>query len=139
VPTLFHAPLTLTASSKSGLRRSPLSTNAFTCRCDWAHNALARVIFRMPDWIRDALVPVICACRISDWDCVALAHDLKIEDVFVKTMVRRPYSIPVTLNIHCEVTTCMWTAKQSPCDVDSKRINLAESVSISRTSLRRSC
>jgi hypothetical protein len=84
-------------------------------------------------------VPVICACRISDWDCVALAHDLKIEDVFVKTMVRRPYSIPVTLNIHCEVTTCMWTAKQSPCDVDSKRINLAESVSISRTSLRRSC
>ncbi len=66
-----------------------------------------------------------------DWDCVA--RDLKIEDVIVKTMVRHPYSIPVTCNIHCEVTTRERTAKESSCDVDT-----AESVWISRTLLPRS-
>jgi hypothetical protein len=41
---------------------------------------------------------------MPDWDYITLARDLKIEDIFVKTMVRCPYPIPVTHN-NCEVTT----------------------------------
>ena len=61
---------------------------------------------------------------MSDLDFVALARDLKIEDVFIKTMVRRPYAIPVMRNMHCEVTTRERTTKESPCDVDTKRMKI---------------
>ena len=114
------------------------STHGFARRHDWACNALACPIFHMPDWTRDVLARVICHCHMSDWDYIALAHDLNIEDVFVKTMVRRSYSIPVTRNIHCEVTTCERTAKESPCDVNTNRMKLVESIWISRTLLPRS-
>jgi hypothetical protein len=77
----------------------------------------------------------ICPCRMSDWDCVVLTRDLKNEDVFVKTMVRHPYPIPVSCNIYLEVTTRERTTKESPCNVDTKQMKLAESVWISRTSL----
>lgn len=60
-----------------GLRLSPFSTRTFACRRDWACNVLVCAIFRMPDWACDTLMHAICSCRIFDWDCVILAHNLK--------------------------------------------------------------
>jgi hypothetical protein len=37
------------------------------CR-DWTPNTLARMIFRMLDWARNALAHAICPYRISDWE-----------------------------------------------------------------------
>jgi hypothetical protein len=54
-------------------------------RHDWVRNTLARAIFRMPDWAHDDLTHAIYPYRMSDWvDCVTLARNLKIENVFVK-------------------------------------------------------
>ena len=81
-------------TQRSSSCQRPFSTRAFARCLDWAYNVLSCAIFCMPDWAPDALARTICPCRMPDWDCVALARDLKIEDVFVKTMVRRPCRFP---------------------------------------------
>lgn len=129
----FHTPC---CTQQSGPRLYPFSTHAFARRHNWAHNALVRMIFRMPDRLvrltrRNLPLPHV---RLTG----RLVRDLKIEVVLFKTMVCRRYPIPVTRNIHYEVTTCEQTSKEIMCDMDSKRMKLAEFVWISLTSLLRS-
>ncbi len=93
---------------QSGSRLNSFSTRAFACRRDWTRDALVCTIFYMPDWAYDAHARVICPRRMSDWDCVT-SHVIQKLKLFLSKLwyvVPRPYSIPVTYNIHCEVTNC---------------------------------